>query len=120
MDYFYVADGFGPNGLIDLYIKTRYKANDKLTLTFDAHQFSLPNAVTDEHGTVMGKTLGQEFDLVANYALTRMVNLEAGYSKMLSTATLTSAKVKNVKNADPSSNWAYLMISIKPDFLVRN
>jgi hypothetical protein len=120
MDYFYVADGFGSNGLIDLYIKTRYKANNNLTLTFDAHRFSLPNSVTDERGTVMGKTLGQEFDLVTNYALTRMVNLEAGYSKMLSTATVTSARVKNVKNPDPSSNWAYLMISIKPEFLVKN
>jgi hypothetical protein len=120
MDYFYVADGFGSNGLVDTYVKTRYKAKDNLTLTLDAHQFALPNAVTDENGVVLGKTLGQEVDFVFNYGLTKVINIEGGYSKMFSTATLTSARVKNVKNPDRVSNWAYLMISIKPEFLIKN
>ena len=42
MDYFYVADGFGPNGLINYYLKSKYKAKDNLTLTLDAHYFLLP------------------------------------------------------------------------------
>jgi hypothetical protein len=120
MDYFYVADGFGSNGLIDAYMKMKYKAKDNLTLSLDVHQFSLPNAVTDESGIALEKTLGQEIDFVFNYALTKIVNIEGGYSTMFSTETLTSTKVKNVSNADNASNWAYLMISIKPEFLIKN
>jgi len=120
MDYFYVADGFGTSGLIDTYVKAKYKAKDNLMLSLDVHQFSLPNAVTDESGIALEKTLGQELDFTFNYALTKVVNIEGGYSTMFSTKTLTSAKVKNVANADNSSNWAYLMISIKPEFLIKN
>lgn len=120
MDYFYVADGFGANGLVDTYIRARYKAKDNLTLALDVHQFSLPNSVTDESGVALEKTLGQELDFTFNYALTKIINIEGGYSAMLGTETLTSAKVKNVKNAQDASNWAYLMISIKPEFLIKN
>jgi hypothetical protein len=120
MDYFYVADGFGSNGLVDAYVKTKYKAKDKLTLSLDAHQFSLPNSITDESGKAMGRTLGHEFDFIFNYALTKVVNIEGGYCTMLGTSTLASAKVKNVKHADTWANWAYFMISIKPEILVKN
>jgi hypothetical protein len=120
MDYFYVADGFGPNGLIDYYLKAKYKAKDNLTLSLDAHRFVLPSAVLAADGTAMEKALGTELDFVASYALTKAVNIEGGYSAMFSTATLASAKVKNVKNAAETSSWAYLMISIKPaEFLVK-
>jgi hypothetical protein len=120
MDYFYVADGFGPSGLIDGYVKAKYKAKDNLTLTLDAHQFSLPNAITDETGKTLEKSLGQEFDLIASYALTKVINIEGGYCTFLGTETLASSKVKNVKNPDTSANWAYLMISIKPELLIKN
>ena len=33
MDYFYVADGFGPNGLVNYYLKSKYKPKDNLTLS---------------------------------------------------------------------------------------
>jgi len=119
MDYFYVADGFGPNGLVDYYFKAKYKPKDNLTLSLDAHQFALPTAVLNEVGTELDKALGTEFDFVFNYGLTKVINIEGGYSTMFSTSTLTSAKVKNVKNADSFSSWAYLMISIKPEFILK-
>lgn len=120
MDYFYVADGFGSNGLIDYYLKGKYKAKDNLTISLDAHRFVLPSAVTAADGTAMDKSLGTELDLVASYALSKAINIEGGYSMMFSTATLASAKVKNVKRAADQSSWAYLMISIKPaEFLVK-
>jgi len=119
MDYFYVADGFGSNGLMDYYLKTKYKAKDNLTLSLDAHRFVLPSAVTDETGTQLAKGLGTEIDFVFNYALTKMINMEGGYSSMFSTSTLVSANVKNVKNAEKVSTWAYLMISIKPEFIFK-
>ncbi|MEJ7646198.1 MAG: alginate export family protein [Chryseolinea sp.] len=116
MDYFYVADGFGPNGLIDYYVKSKYKANDRLTLSLDVHQFELPSAVSDDPGTMLTKTLGTEVDLNITYSLTNLIRIESGYSSMFSTATLASAKVKNVSEADRYSTWAYVMISIKPEF----
>jgi hypothetical protein len=120
MDYFYVADGFGSNGLINTYLKARYKVKDNLTLSCDMHQFSLPNVVTDESGALLEKNLGQEVDLVFSYAMTKTINVEGGYSAMLATKTLTSQQVKNVTNADNASTWAYLMISIKPELLIKN
>ncbi len=56
MDYFYVADGFGPNGLINYYLKSKYKPKDNLTLSLDVHGFALPTAVTNEVGTSIGQS----------------------------------------------------------------
>lgn len=120
MDYFYVADGFGSNGLVNYYLKAKYKAKDNFLITLDAHQFVLPNAVTSaETGKELSKSLGTELDLTMNYSLTKVINIEGGYSAMFSTDTMTSSKVKNVKNADKMSNWAYLMISIKPEYVIK-
>jgi hypothetical protein len=120
MDYFYVADGFGSNGLVDVFFKTKYKPGENLTLTLDAHQFSLPNAITDESGNRLDKTLGQEFDFVFNYVLTKQIAVEGGYCALFGTPTLSSAKVKTVADPDRSANWAYLMISIKPEVVFKN
>src|SRR6478609_37507 len=119
MDYFYVADGFGPNCLIDFYVKGRFKPKEKLTLTLDAHRFTLPQAVTDESGTNLGKGLGTELDFVGNYAMTKNITIEGGYSSMFSTTTMLATKVKNVKANETFSSWAYLMISIKPEFILK-
>jgi hypothetical protein len=116
MDYFYVADGFGSNGLMDYYLKARHKLKDNLTLSLDAHRFVLPSAVMDESGTALDKGLGTELDFVFNYGLSKAINIEGGYSTMFSSSTMLNTKVKNVKTADTISTWAYLMISIKPEF----
>jgi len=125
MDYFYVADGFKSNGLVDYYFKIKYKAKDNLTLSLDSHQFVLPGAVVGGDGKNMSKSLGTELDFVFNYALTKVVNIEGGYSQMYSTSTMLSPKVKgtakiNDKTGAKMSDWAYLMISIKPEFLFKN
>jgi hypothetical protein len=114
MDYFYVADGFGANGLVDYYLKAKYKAKDNLVISLDAHRFALPNAVIAQDGTEMSKGLGTELDLLVNYSMTKAINIEGGFSTMMSTSTMASAKVKNVKRAAETSAWAYLMVSIKP------
>ena len=119
MVYFYVADGFGPSGLVNYYLKSKYKPKDNLTLSLDIHRFVLPSAVTNEVGAELDKSLGTEVDFVFNYAMTNVVNIEGGYSAMFSTLTMTSPKVKNVRNADTSSSWAYVMISIKPEFVFK-
>lgn len=121
MDYFYVADGFGANGLVDYYLKAKYKAKDNLTLSMDAHEFVLPSAVTNNDGKELSKKLGTEIDLVFVYNMTKAITLEGGYSAMFSTDTMASSKVKNVNRAADFSDWAYLMINIKPaELIVKN
>ena len=73
----------------------------------------------NEAGIALNKSLGTEFDLVANFTMTKAISIEGGYSAMLSTSTLASTPVKNVLNADEFSSWAYLMISIKPEFVFK-
>jgi hypothetical protein len=114
MDYFYASDGFGANGLIDYYLKGRIKAKENLLLSIDAHEFVLPSAVSNANGDELDKKLGTEIDFVFIYNLTKAVTFDGGYSAMFSTDTMAAARVKNVTRASPVSDWAYLMISIKP------
>ena len=120
MDYFYVADGFGTSGLLDVYLRGRYKAKDNFMMTLDVHQFNLSNQLTNEGGEKLDKALGTEFDFVLNYNPTKIINIEAGYSMMFSTDTMLAPQVKNVPNGSKTSSWAYLMISIKPEFTFKN
>jgi hypothetical protein len=117
MDYFYVADGFGSNGLIDFYVKSRHKPADKLTLSLDVHRFSLPDAVANESGEAMKKLLGTEIDLTVNYAITKEAVLEGGASYMFGTSTMSSPHVKNIANASTNASWAYLMLTVRPEFI---
>lgn len=109
MDYFYVANGFGRNGLADYFVRGRYKASDKLLLSADVHHFNTAAGVSG----YAQKSLGQEVDIVANYALTKQIGFEAGYGRYFTTTLLTSPAVKNIANAKPQANWAYLMINVK-------
>lgn len=118
MDYFYVADGFGANGLQDYYLRSKYKAKDNLIFTLDAHQFMLPSAVKKDDGTKLDKKLGTEIDLIMGFNLTKAITIEGGYCAMFSTDTMSSSKVKNVANAQDYSDWAYVMINIRPADLV--
>lgn len=114
MDYFYVASGFGNKGLQDYYVKTKWQPGTRWAFTGDVHEFYTAAGVTG-----MTKQLGTEADITANYTLTKMVGLEAGYSHFWNTNTLTSASVKNVKNPAANSNWAYLSINIRPEWSIK-
>jgi hypothetical protein len=116
MDYFYAADGFGANGLVDVYLKSRFRLNSAFTCMADVHRFALPDPVRSESGARLDRYLGTEIDLTAQYTLTQAIAVEGGYSAMVSSETMTSSKVKNVTNPDRSSHWAYIMISIKPEW----
>lgn len=111
MDYFYVNSGFGNVGLQDYYLKTKLKTGNHFWLTADVHQFY--------SAAGLNRALGTEADLAASYALTRIITFEAGYSYFRNTASLTSAGVKNIPNAQTNSNWAYLMINIRPEVLLK-
>ena len=120
MDYFYAASAFGNGGLMDYYLRTKWKINNRQTLTADAHQFSSAAHLEDpaKPGN-NAKSFGQEIDLVYGFAMTPQVSIEGGYSHFFSTSLLTSAAAKNVAGARSGSDWAYVMISIKPEFLFK-
>ena len=44
---------------------------------------------------------------------------KGGYGHFFSTPLLASANVKNIPNAKLDSNWFYVMINIKPNFLFK-
>ena len=115
MDYYYAANPFGKNGLVDYYIKTKYKPTEKFTLSADMHQFSSADDVIG----YSSKNLGQEIDFVGSYALNKQISFEAGYAGYFVTSLLTSPAVKNVPNAKSYANWAYLMINIRPEFIFK-
>jgi hypothetical protein len=121
MDYFYVASGFGNRGLQDYYIKTKYKAGSRFQLTGDIHEFFSASTIPNNSNPTasLNKRFGTETDIVALYSLTKVISFEAGYSHFWNTASLTAASVKNVFNAQSNSNWAYVMITIRPEILLK-
>lgn len=119
MDYFYVASPFGKQGLKDYFFKIKYNAKDNLTLLLDAHAFEAGNIVSDGKGGKRNPYLGTEFDFIARYNLTKLINFELGYSIVNATSTMASPQVKNVVNPEKFAQWAYLMINIKPNFLAK-
>lgn len=117
MDYFYAGNAFGNKGLSDYFIKVKYKPSPVLSVAADIHLFSSAGAVYDNAGNKMKRNFGTETDIVANYSLTKIIGFEAGYSHFFSTASLSSAGVKNVADAQKNNNWAYIMVNIKPAFI---
>jgi len=127
MDYFYVGDPYGWNGnnalspgLLNFYLKSKYRLRDNLIANFDIHEFYAGNTVanlsTANPNDELNKRLGTEFDFVLQYGLNKQISIEAGYSIMVGTNTLDflKAPIANKKNI---GNWAYLMVNIRPDFL---
>ncbi len=115
MDYFYAANGFGKGGLSDIYINTTIKASEKLSINTDLHHFASAAAVRVADNQKLSSSFGEELDIIANYNLTKTISFQGGYCTFISTNSL--AQVKGVKNPQKMSNWAYLMINIKPEFL---
>ena len=117
MDYFYAGSGFGNKGLLDYYLKAKYKPIASLLFTIDVHKFASASDVFDANNNKLSKDFGTEADITCNYTLTKMISFEAGYSHFFSTNSLASVGVKNVPNAQSNNNWAYLSINIRPEFL---
>lgn len=123
MDYFYAANGFGNQGLLNYFFKAKYNAKDNLTFFADIHGFQSANTVSDGAGGTRTPYLGTELDLKVSYNFTKLINIEAGYSYMQATNTMASAQVKGgqngvtIANADLTPQWAYITLNIKPNFL---
>jgi hypothetical protein len=117
MDYFYVANGFGPGGLANYYLKSAFTLTKKLSGTADYHIFQSPNAVLSGDKPLASQSLGSEFDLILNYKMAPTVGFQAGYAHYFSTSSLEAAK--GISTSREGANWAYLMINITPEFLTK-
>jgi hypothetical protein len=120
MDYFYVGTGGVASGLSDPYLRLKYAATKAFSIGVDVHNFSMvknmPDKVTDPTGKVnLGKQLGNEFDIIANYTLNKATTLEMGYCVMAATNSLEYLKLTSLNKAEHTATWAYLMLSIKPE-----
>ena len=119
MDYFYAANGFGKQGLLNYFFKMKYNAKDNLSLFLDIHGFEAANKLSNGAGGEQSSYLGTEIDFQVKYNLTKIINIEAGYSIMKATNSMASAAVKNVANADLTPQFGYIMLNIKPNFLAK-
>ncbi|MBC7904051.1 MAG: alginate export family protein [Gemmatimonadaceae bacterium] len=114
MDYFYAGSGFGNRGLINYYLKSRYKAGKSVLLALDLHHFSSASAVKNAAREKVARKFGKEIDFVATHTVSKVFSVEAGYSHFFSSPALTGPGVKNISNPGNNSNWAYLMLNIRP------
>lgn len=127
MDYFYVGNHIDNVGLQDIYLKLKYKT-EKWNAALDVHEFMTAADVVDSKELAktgkykaLSSALGTEIDLTFGYTLSPGVTVMAGYSHFLPTETLGVIKgVKDWKSdgrTDQISNWAYIMITFKPNSL---
>jgi hypothetical protein len=120
MDYFYVGTGSPAGGLNNPYLKLKYTGNT-LTVGLDYHNFSLNKDMKKGDGTLVGKQLGNEVDLVLNYAMNKFTSIELGYSMMYATANMPFAKAQATTDAAADTyrktgSWLYAMLRFTPDF----
>jgi len=120
MDYFYVGTGSPAGGLNNPYLKLKYASN-MLTLGVDIHHFSLNKDMTKGDGSLVGKNLGNEIDLVLNYNMNKFTNIELGYSMMYAKANMAFAKGQATTDAvadtyRKTGSWFYAMLKFTPDF----
>src|SRR5688572_832952 len=120
MDFFYTATGSPTGGLSDPYIKIRYGSrNKRFTAGVDYHYFLLAKDQKDINGEAINKYLGSEIDLVTDYALNRITTVEWGFSVMAATKSMEYAKGISPNSSKLTGIWSYLMISVKPEFLLK-
>lgn len=110
-------------GLTDYYAGVSCKTNKKSSVDFNLHFFNLDKDMSyntkAKNGTITKTTvnsnIGSEADIVANYKLSKETTIQAGYSIYLNSgSTKDYFKISNVDTHFPQ--WAYLMLTIKPQF----
>lgn len=124
MDYFYVGTGSPAGGLNNAYIKSNYAAG-KFNLQADLHYFRLNKDMWKADKTLLDKDLGTELDLTIGYSLNKITTIDVGYSIMKATSSMAFAKAQVTTDEAAAGfrktgHWAYVMINIRPDFMLRD
>lgn len=123
MDYFYVSNHIGSVGLNDIYLKLAYTRN-KISSSITVHNFMSASEILDKteltnNGkiTSMSPSLGNEIDIDFGYNISKTITFKAGYSHMFGTESLVALKGGKKEEI---SNWAWLMLVVKPTFFDTN
>lgn len=111
MDYFYVGNAHKNVGLVNPYIKGKFKTGEKSSVLAFVHEFLSQSAIVTESQQELSKTLGTEIDLVYILNIAPGIVFNLGYSQMFYTDSMEY--VKGVSNGKPAS-WAWAQISFKP------
>jgi hypothetical protein len=112
MDYFYVGNGHQNKGLVNGFIKSKFKTSAKSSLLAHVHEFLSQSKIISGDNSEMSSTLGTEIDLVYVLNPAPGVMLNVGYSQMFFTKSMES--IKGVSDPRSSAAWAWAMISFKP------
>jgi len=115
MDYYYAGSHLYSVGLQDIFLKALYK-KESINAGIDFHMFGAEADVIDpdDLSKTLDNNLGMEIDFYAGYKLSPEVALNMGYSQYFTTETTIALKGGN---KDETSNWAWISISFKPEFL---
>ncbi len=111
MDYFYVGNGHGNRGLVDVFLKTKLTLSKKSSLLAHLHKFSAAADISAEGGESMSSNFGSEVDLVYALKVSPEISLNVGYSQFFGSESL-----EYIKGGDKSeiNNWAWMMFTFKP------
>lgn len=112
MDYFYV--GYLPTGGLQDISASFSTKKGKYKFSGQLHAFMSAAKIADSEGNEIDGYLGTEIDLSVAYLMSKKTKLVAGYSHMLGTDSLAALKGGD---AGETSNWAWLMLVVKPSFL---
>ncbi len=111
MDYFLAIPGdTKQGGLMDLYLRVGVAPAKNMQFTLDAHSFSLASSNNLVTGN-SSKDLGTEFDLLFDYQISSVVQLQAGYCMLMATDNM-----EKLKGGDAQSynGWSYVMLKVSP------
>ncbi|MEL7160651.1 MAG: alginate export family protein [Bacteroidota bacterium] len=109
MDYFFVGPANGNVGVIDIYLKTKFKVG-KGALLLHGHEFLTGSKQLNGEGEQLSRGMGFELDAVYVRKLAPAVTLHVGASALLGTETLTTLRPGN----ETFNQWAWTMITFKP------
>ncbi len=120
MDYFYVGTGSPAGGLNNPYLKLKYTGKT-FSVGADLHSFSLNKDMRKADGSLVGKRLGTELDILLNYNMNKCTNIELGYGLMNATSNMPFAKAQATTDAAADTyrktgTWFYAMLKFTPDF----
>lgn len=120
MDYFYVGTGSPAGGLNNPFAKVRYAGNSKkFTAELACHYFGLAENQKDTLGAAIKKYLGSEADFTTSYSLNNITTVEYGFSVLAASGSMEYAKNIIPGTSRLTGVWTYLMVTIKPDFLIK-
>jgi hypothetical protein len=96
---------------VDVNSTLKYSKN-KFSATLMPHIFSSAAPVVNSLGEELGNALGTEVDLALGYNFTKDIQFQLGYSQMFATESM---EVLKGGNKDNTNNWAWVMLTVKPN-----